>query len=122
VVRDRASNRAERPPPLTADARSRRVAVVADSLLVPLLPELQAHGFGAIQLPPDGLDPVIAAEWVEQVAEHVAEFVRNDYEVVLAGDGVHDEALVAALDALGVSSLPQYAIQPPSTSRLTPET
>ena len=85
-----------------SDARSRRVAVVADSLLVPLLPELQARAFGAIQLPPEGLEPDVAAEWVEQVAEHVAEFVRNDYEVVLAGDAVHDAALVEALDALGV--------------------
>jgi hypothetical protein len=97
------------------------VAVVADSLLVPLLPELQARGFGAIQLPPEILEPGVTAEWLEQVAEHVAEFIRNDYEVVLASDGVHDEALTSALNSFGVSQLPQYAIQPPSTSRLTPE-
>jgi hypothetical protein len=53
--------------------------------------------------------------WLEQVAEHVAEFRRNDYEVVLADDGLYAEE-VAAL------GLPQYAIQPPSTSRLTPAT
>jgi hypothetical protein len=53
--------------------------------------------------------------WLEQVAEHVAEFRRNDYELVLAADGLYAEEL----EALG---LPQYAIQPPSTSRLTPET
>jgi hypothetical protein len=49
------------------------------------------------------------------VVEHVTEFRRNDYEVVIAGDGLFDEELAA----LG---LPQYAIQPPSTSRLIPET
>jgi hypothetical protein len=53
--------------------------------------------------------------WLEQVAEHVAEFRRNDYEVVLVDDGLY----TTELEALG---LPQYAIQPPSTSRLTPET
>jgi hypothetical protein len=52
----------------------------------------------------------------------VGEFRRNDYEVVLADDGMHTAALMAALAALGVAELPQYAIQPPSTSRLTPET
>jgi hypothetical protein len=49
------------------------------------------------------------------VSEHVAEFVRNDYEVVLVDDGSWAERLAG----LG---LPQYAIQPPSTSRLTPDT
>lgn len=100
---------------MTADPRARRVAVVADSLLEPLLDELAAQGYGIIQLPPAGLDHETALAWLEQVAEHVAEFRRNGYEVVLAGDGLYAEEL-AALD------LPQYAIQPPSTSRLTPET
>ncbi len=98
-----------------SDPRSRRVAVVADSLLEPLLDELQAAGYGIIQLPPAGLERETATAWLEQVAEHVAEFRRNDYHVVLAGDGLFAEEL----ETLG---LPQYAIQPPSTSRLTPET
>ena len=68
-----------------------------------------------IQLPPAGLNPETVLAWLEQVAEHVAEFQRNNYEVVLAGDGLYKREL----EALG---LPQYAIQPPSTSRLTPET
>ena len=80
-----------------------------------MLDELGAEGFGIIQLPPAGLDPETVGAWLEQVAEHVAEFVRNDYEVVLLSDGLYAEAL----EGLG---LPQYAIQPPSTSRLTPET
>ena len=97
-----------------SDPRSRRIAVVADSLLEPLLDELAREGFGVIQLPPAGLDPETVRAWLEQVAEHVAEFRRNDYEVVLASDGLYAERL----DAL---SLPQYVIQPPSTSRLTPD-
>jgi hypothetical protein len=104
------------------DPRSRKVAVVADSLLEQLLDELRDGDFGVIQLPPDGLDAETTAAWLEQTAEHVAEFRRNDYEVVLVDDGAHTEELVAALAEVGVASLPQYAIQPPSTSRLTPET
>ncbi|HEY2935037.1 MAG TPA: hypothetical protein VGJ25_00470 [Gaiellaceae bacterium] len=100
---------------MSSDPRSRRVAVVADSLLEPLLDELRAEGFGIIQLPPAGLDGETVHAWLEQVAEHVAEFRRNDYEVVLVSDGLYAEEL----EALG---LPQYAIQPPSTSRLTPDT
>ncbi len=76
---------------------------------------MREQGYGIIQLPPAGLDPEATRAWLEQVAEHVTEFLRNDYEVVLAGG----ERYADALAALG---LPQYAIQPPSTSRLTPET
>jgi hypothetical protein len=100
---------------LSSDPRARRIAVVADSLLEPLLDELGAQGYGVIQLPPAALDRETALAWLEQVAEHVAEFRRNDYEVVLADDGLYAEEL----EALG---LPQYAIQPPSTSRLIPDT
>ena len=104
------------------DPRGRRVAVVADSLLETLLDELAGGGFGIIQLPPAGLERATAAAWVEQAAEHVAEFRRNGYEVVLADYGLYGAGLAEALGALGVPPLPQYAIQPPSTSRLTPET
>ncbi len=100
---------------MNADPRARRIAVVADSLLEPLLDELGAQGYGVIQLPPPGLDRETTLAWLEQVAEHVAEFRRTGYQVVLAGDGLYAEEL----DALG---LPQYAIQPPSTSRLIPDT
>jgi hypothetical protein len=100
---------------LSSDPRARRIAVVADSLLEPLLDELGAQGYGIIQLPPPGLDRETALAWLEQVAEHVTEFRRNDYEVVLANDGLYAEEL----EPLG---LPQYAIQPPSTSRLIPDT
>jgi hypothetical protein len=105
-----------------SDPRGRRIAVVADSLLGPLLNELDREGFGVIQLPPAGLDRETVAAWLEQTAEHVAEFRRNDYEVVLADDGLYTAELEQALATLGVAPLPQYAIQPPSTSRLTPDT
>jgi hypothetical protein len=107
---------------VNADPRSRRIAVVADSLLDALLPRLHDDGFGTIQLPPADLEPEVTSAWLEQVAEHVAECVRNDYEVVLADDGSNEEELREALARLGVGPLPQYAIQPPSTSRLTPDT
>jgi RecA-family ATPase len=97
------------------DPRGRRVAVVADSLLEQLLPELQQEGYGIIQLPPTGLPGEVASEWLEQVAEHVQEFLRTGYEVVLADDGSQGAALAEL-------ALPQYAIQPPSTSRFVPET
>jgi hypothetical protein len=91
----------------SADPRGRRIAVVADSRLEALLPELEAGGFGTIQLPPAGLEPDVASEWLEQVAEHVAEFVRTGYEVVLAGDGTNEEELHAKLSELGIADLPR---------------
>jgi hypothetical protein len=84
------------------------VAVVADSLLEGLVGRLEEEGYGVVQLPPAGLDPETASLWLEQVAEHVAEFVRNDYEVVLADDGRYAEALHAALSGLHVGALPAY--------------
>jgi hypothetical protein len=107
---------------VSADPRGRKVAVVADSRLEQLLPELTAREYGTIQLPPASLPPEVRCEWLEQVAEHVAEFARSGYEVVLAGDGSDEEELQTKLSALGIGALPQYAIQPPSTSRLIPET
>jgi hypothetical protein len=105
-----------------SDPRARRIAVVADSLLEPLLDELDREGFGVIQLPPAGLDSETVAAWLEQTAEHVAEFRRNEYEVVLADDGLFTLELEQAFATLELPPLPQYAIQPPSTSRLTPDT
>jgi hypothetical protein len=86
------------------------VAVVADSRLEGLLPELEERGYGTIQLPPAGLPDEVASDWLDQVAEHVAEFVRNDYEVVLADDGTNAGALRAKLAELGVGELPDAAL------------
>jgi hypothetical protein len=108
------------------------VAVLADALLDDLLPLLGAERWGVIQLPPAGLDGATEAAWLEQVAEHVAEFRRNEYAVVILDDGVSADKLDRALEELGAAPLPrveptaeglaQYAIQPPSTSRFVPET
>jgi hypothetical protein len=95
---------------VSTDARSRRVAVVADALLEAKLDELAAAGYGIIQLPPAALDGATRAAWIEQAAEHVAEFVRTGYEVVLVDDdGADTAALEAALAALGTSPPPAYA-------------
>jgi hypothetical protein len=94
---------------VSADARSRRVAVVADALLDAKLDELGAAGYGIIQLPPTTLDAATRAAWFEQAAEHVAEFVRTGYEVVLVDDGGDAPALAAALAPLGVPPPPAYA-------------
>src|SRR3954452_21443294 len=101
-----------RAPFVREDVRARRVAVVADALLPQLRVQLNERGYGVIQLPPTGLSEALAAEWLEQVADHVEEFRRTGYEVVLVDDGSYEHGL----------DLPQYDIQPPSTSRLTPET
>jgi hypothetical protein len=90
---------------VSVDPRGRRIAVVADSLVAELLPELQEQGYGVIQLPPAGLPDDVATEWLEQVTEHIQEFVRTGYEVVLADDG-SSEAGLAALE------LPRYAVEP----------
>jgi hypothetical protein len=94
---------------VTEDARGRKIAVVADSRLEALLPELREGGFGTIQLPPAGLPPAVVSEWLDQVAEHVAEFRHHGYEVVLAGDGTNEEELGGKLAGLGVAPLPEYA-------------
>jgi hypothetical protein len=119
---------------MRGDARSYRIAVVPDDQLPELLDVLEEQEWGTIQLPPAEVDVATAQLWLEQVAEHVAEFVRNDYAVVLVEGDPRADEFVRALGELGVSPLPtvagdsvslreaQYAIQPPSTSRLTPET
>jgi hypothetical protein len=107
---------------ITTDPRSERVAVVPEALLVELLPALHAAGYGVMQLPPEDLAPETAAEALVQMAEQVAEYRRNDYEVVLAAVGAWCADLDAELERLGLEPLPHAAIQPPSTSRLTPLT
>jgi hypothetical protein len=82
--------------------------VVADALLEGLTDELAGAGFGVIQLPPAGLGRRTRDAWLEQVAEHVAEFVRTGYEVVLADDGSAGGELEGALAALGVPPLAPY--------------
>ena len=94
---------------MAEDARSRQVAVVEDVLLPGAIDVLEEERWGVIQLPPDGLDEQTVQLWLEQVAEHVAEFRRNGYALVLISDGRHDRALADALRAIGVDELPPRA-------------
>ena len=88
-----------------ADARSRRIAVVADAFLPRLLDRLEKERWGVIQLPPGDLDADTAAAWLDQVAEHVAEFERTGYTLVHVSDGVYDDALADALRKVGAPAL-----------------
>ena len=89
------------------DPRSEKIALVADDDLVERLPALREACYGLMQLPPAALPAGVAADALAQLAEQVAEYRRNGYEVVLAGDGAPWRAeLDAALAAAGVAPLP----------------
>lgn len=93
---------------MSGDPRSRRIAVVADALLLAYLPTLRAGGFGVMQLPAAGIADAVAEDWIEQTAEQVAEYRRNGYEVVVIDDGTSGEGLADALERLGVPPLPPF--------------
>jgi hypothetical protein len=91
----------------TRDPRSEKVAVVSDDDLVEWLPALREASYGLMQLPPATLPLDVAADALAQLAEQVAEYRRNGYEVVLAGEGAPWRAeLDGALEAVGVEPLP----------------
>jgi hypothetical protein len=90
-----------------ADARGFRVALVADEFVNPppggldVLAVLAGEDWGAIGLPPGWYPDDVAGPLLDQVAEHVEEFVRHDYDVVCVGDRA---GLAQALGALGVAA------------------
>ncbi|HVC84712.1 MAG TPA: hypothetical protein VNC12_05605 [Solirubrobacteraceae bacterium] len=92
---------------MDADARGFRVALVADEFVNPppggldVLAVLAGEDWGAIQLPPEWYPDDVAGPLLDQVAEHVEEFVRHDYDVVRVGDRA---GLAQALRALGVAA------------------
>ncbi len=90
---------------MSDDPRGGRVAVVADSLLDGKLDELRAGNWGVVQLPPPGLAPDAADEWLALTAEQVAEYLRTGYEVTLVDDGAWRDRLNAALARLGAPAL-----------------
>ena len=104
---------------MDADERGFRVALVADEFVNPapggldVLAVLALAGWGAIQLPPAWYPDDVAAQLLEQVAEHVDEFARHDYDLVLVGAR---PGLAEALDAIG-TVLPT-AIVPGSAAEL----
>jgi hypothetical protein len=102
-----------------ADERGFRVALVADEFVNPppggfdALAVLELAGWGAIQLPPPWYPDNVAIELLDQVAEHLDEFARHGYDVVLVGAR---DGLAAALDTVG-SALPA-AIVPGTAAEL----
>jgi hypothetical protein len=97
-----------RPLAVDIDQRGFRVAVLADEYVNPrpdsfdALEVLRDEDWGAIQLPPVWYSDAVAAPLLEQVAEHVEEFARHGYDVVLVGgrDGLRE-----ALQQVGAREL-----------------
>ena len=104
---------------MDGDERGRRVAVVADELVNPTVGGLDAMavlehgGWGVIQLPAAWFPEAVAAPLLEQVAEHVEEFVRHGYDVVLVGEGAGLEQALAA-----VHVAPPDAVSPHTAAEL----
>lgn len=101
------------------DERGYRIALVADDLVNPAedgfdaIEVLRQQDWGAIQLPPAWYPAHVAGPLLEQVAEHVEEFVRHGYQLVLLGDRL---GLEEALRRSGVA-LPDVA-RPSSAEEL----
>ena len=88
------------------DERGSRIALVADELVNPpaagtdALEILHAEDWGVIQLPPAWYPADVAAPLLDQIAEHVEEFARHGYQIVLIGQraGLDDALARAGLD------------------------
>ena len=93
---------------MRGDLRSRRVAVVPDSVLNPPaggadhLTPLTEAGWGLVVLPPAGLPEDTERAMIAAIADQVATFLDDDYEVPLGWPG--DERtgrLIETLSAIG---------------------
>jgi hypothetical protein len=90
---------------MDVDKRGCRIALVADDLVNPagggfdVLDVLREEDWGVIQLPPAWYSEDIAGPLLEQVAEHVDEFARHGYQIVLLGDR---PGLEEALSPVGI--------------------
>ena len=75
---------------MRGDGRSRRVAVVPDAYLNPTggaddrLIELGEAGWGVLALPRPGLPPEVEGAVLAGVADQLAAFLDDGYEVVMA--------------------------------------
>lgn len=103
---------------MEGDQRSFRVAVLEDRYVNPpddgfdgLAVALEV-GWGVIQLPPAEYGAAVTAPILAEVAEHVEEFSRRGYDIVLVGESARAEAF----DALGIPPLDQ--ISPSSADEL----
>jgi hypothetical protein len=90
------------------DLRSRRVAVVTDSVLNPPaggadhLTPLTEAGWGLMVLPPAGLPADTERATIAAIADQVVTFLDDDYEVALGWPGdERTERLIEALSAIG---------------------
>ena len=93
---------------MRGDLRSRRVAVVPDAVVNPPLggadhlAPLTEAGWGLVVLPPAGLPEGVERAMVAAIADQVATFLDDDYEVALGGPGdERTERLIEALSASG---------------------
>jgi hypothetical protein len=74
------------------DARSRRIALVADDYVNPVpggldgLSILAGAGWGVMQLPANIYPAPVTERMLAEVAEQVEEFSRHDYEIVVVGE------------------------------------
>ena len=89
----------------TTDPRSEKIAVVPEARFAELLPQLRDAGYGLMQLPPSDLAAEVAGAWIAQMVEQLAEYRRNDYEVVLAARGAWCDDLGVALERAGIAPL-----------------
>jgi hypothetical protein len=87
------------------DARSFRVALVADQFVNPppggvdgIAAAAQA-GWGVVQLPADDYPSQVAQRLLYEVAEQSQEFAKNGYDIVLVGQR---EGLTEALERVGL--------------------
>ena len=102
---------------MRGDGRSRRVAVVPDAYLNPAagapdrLAELAGAGWGVVALPQPGLAPDLEKAAVAAVADQLAAFLDDGYEVALAEPDDPaaqrlDELLAAAGRRIGAGVAP----------------
>jgi hypothetical protein len=88
------------------DARSKRIALVADDYVNPVpggldgLAVLAEAGWGVMQLPTDIYPASLTVRMLAEVAEQVEEFSRHDYEIVVVGEAN------GLADALAAHQLP----------------
>ena len=93
---------------MRGDLRSRRVAVVPDAVLNPPaggadhLTPLTEAGWGLVVLPPAGLPEGTERAMIAAIADQVATFLDDDYEVALGWPGdERTERLIETLSASG---------------------